>query len=238
VDVLLTERAAFLAYAHLQEARFNESVSQAYLQKAAAVENLLTNTWWDASNHCFYAKLNKDRQLEGRARRGGDLNWNTISRVEPESFYQRQLDAAFTPQSRREYPEIPFTWIGDLVNGTMGINLVFTSPLQSAVKGNWVEVMVQTRPALASTVSWAELRNLPMRANALAVRHDGNRKTRFTNQHGPALIWQPTFDGAHPTLLVNGKPMKAALETNAASVVSSVRVIVGAGGTSTVEVPK
>ena len=238
-DVLITERAAFLAYAHLQEARFNDEASSNYLQKAAAIENLLTNAWWDASNHCFYAKLNKDYQLEGRSRRSGDLNWNVIPRVaDPDAFYQRQLDAAFSTQSRREYPEIPFTWIGDLVNGTMGINLVYTSPLQAAVKGNWVEVMVQTHPALASGVSWAELRHLPMRANEIGVRHEGDRKTKFFNERGPALIWQPVFDGAHPMLLVNGKPMKAVVDTNAVPTTSSVRVIVGAGGTSTVEVGK
>src|SRR6185369_7533178 len=127
-DVLATERAAFLAYAHLQQARFNEELSSNYLQKAAAVENLLTNTWWNPTSQCFYARLNKDYQLEGRARRD-DLNWNVITHVpNADAFYQRLIDAAFSTQSRREYPEIPFTWIGDLVNGTMGINLIYTSP--------------------------------------------------------------------------------------------------------------
>lgn len=238
-DVLDTERAAFLAYAHLQEAKFNEDLSQTYLQKAAAVENLLTSTWWDKSNNCFFAKLNANYQLEGRARRDGNLNWNTTTHVDDaDAFYQRQLDAAFSTQSRREYPEIPFSWIGDLVNGTMGINLIYTSPLQAAVKGNWVEVVVKTQPALASKVSWAELKNLPVRANEISVRHERNRKTKFTNQRGPALIWLPTFDGTHPILLVNGKPMKANVETNSINLTSSVHVIVGAGGTATVEIPK
>jgi hypothetical protein len=236
-DVLATERAAFLAYARLQQARFNEDLSSNYLQKAAAIENLLTNTWWNPTGQCFYARLNKDYQLEGRARRS-DLNWNIITHVEPDAFYQHLIDAAFSTQSRREYPEIPFSWIGDLVNGTMGINLIYTSPLESALKGNWVEVMIQTQPALASKISWAELRNLPVRANEIGVRHDGNRKTKFTNQRGPALIWQAAFPGSHPTLLVNGKPMKAGIDTNAVDLVSSVKVIVGAGGTATVEVPK
>lgn len=238
-DVLDTERAAFLAYAHLEEAKFNADLSQSYLHKAAAVENLLTNTWWNPASNCFYAKLNANYQLEGRARRGDNLNWNIITHVDdPDAFYQRQMDAAFSSQSRREYPEIPFSWIGDLVNGTMGINLIYTSPLQAAVKGNWVEVVVKTQPALAKEVSWAELKNLPMRANTISVRHDGNQETKFTNQRGPGLIWQPTFDGAHPFLLVNGKPMKANVETNSANVISSVHLIVGAGGTATVEVPR
>ena len=236
-DVLATQRAAYQAYAHLQEARFNEDLPPLYLAKAAAVENLLTNTWWDKSNQCFYARLNKDYQLEGQGPK--TLEWNSARYEDPDAGYDRLMDAAFGPGSRREYPETSFTWIGDLVNGTMGINLEFTSPLESAVAGYWVEVAVVTRPALGTKLSWAELRNLPVRANLVTVRHDGNRQTRMINQRGPALIWKAVFDGAHPKLLVNGKPVPASIETDASrQPVSWVRVIVGGGGSSTVSVPE
>ncbi len=232
---LVTQRAAYLAYAHIQEVRLKEELSQKYLDKAAAVENLLTSKWWDKSNRCFYARLNKDYQLEGRA--GDNLDWHAARRADPDAAYKHLVDAATSPRSRREYPEISFSWIGDMVNGTMGVNPLFTSPLQAAVKGNWVEVAVRTMPALASHVSWAELRHLPIRANGVAVRHEGNRKTRFTNQRGPALVWQAAFDGPHETLLVNGRPMKATVEYSTPRPVSWVNVIVGAGGTASVEVP-
>ena len=151
--------------------------------------------------------------MEGRA--GDNLDWHAARRADPDAAYKHLVDAATSPRSRREYPEVSFSWIGDMVNGTMGVNPLFTSPLQAAVKGNWVEVAVRTMPALASHVSWAELRHLPIRANGVAVRHEGNRKTRFTNQRGPALVWQAAFDGRHETLLVNGRPMKATVENSA-----------------------
>ncbi|HTX22235.1 MAG TPA: hypothetical protein VMD27_10325 [Candidatus Aquilonibacter sp.] len=236
-DVLVTERAAYLAYAHIQQVRFNADLAQEFLDKATAVENLLTNSWWDESNQCFYARLNKDYQLEGDGPK--TLDWHEAGHVDAEATYSNLMYAAFSPKSRREYPETSFTWIGDLVNDTMGINPVFTSPLQSAVGGYWVEVMVQTLPALDSKTKWAEIRNLPIRANVVTVRHDGNGKTQFINQSGPALIWKASFAGAHETLLVNGKPAKATVENDSAGQpVSWVRVIVGAGGTSTVEVAK
>jgi len=71
------------------------------------------------------------------------------------------------------------------------------------------------------------------------VRHEGVRKTVFTNQHGPALIWKATFTGAHETLLVNGRAMQATIEAGPSGRETSwVRVTVGGGGTSVVEVPK
>jgi len=236
-DVLAAQRAAYLAYAHIQEVRQDADLAQTYLEKAAAVENLLTNKWWDETNQCFYARLNKDYQLEGQGPR--NLDWGALRYDDPDAGYQRLMDAAFSTQSRREYPETSFTWIGDLVNGPMGINLVFASPLQSAVAGYWVEVMVQTKPALAKNVAWAEIRNLPIRANEVTVRHDGNRKTKIINQRGPAFIWKAAFDGAHETLLVNGKPTQATMEEDSARhSISWVRVIVGGGGTASVEVPQ
>lgn len=237
-DVLATERAACLGYAHFQEIRRNAKLAQVWLDKAAQLEQLATNKWWDASNQCFYARLNKGYQPEGRARRS--LDWgDTVSRENPDALHERLLTAAFDPRSRREYPEIPFSWIGDLVNGTMGINLEFTSPLESAVKGNWVEVQIKTMSGLGTNVVWAELHNLPVRANVIGVRHEGARKTVFTNQHGPGLIWRAEFPGAHPTVLVNGRPMSTQTETDAAGrQISWVRVIVGPGGRSTVEVPE
>jgi hypothetical protein len=236
-DVLAAQHAAYLAYAHIQETRFNADLAQTYLEKAAAVENLLTNIWWNPSNQCYYARLNKDYQLEGEGPKS--LEWHTVTHVDADALYAHLLDAAFGADSRREYPETSFSWIGDMVNGTMGINLLFTSPLESAVKGSWVEVMVKTLPALGSKISWAELRNLPIRANEVTVRHEGNRKTKFINQHGPALIWQAAFDGAHETLLVDGKPVTATVEQDATGhTISWLRVIVGGGGTVTVETPE
>ncbi|MDE3099795.1 MAG: hypothetical protein KGJ88_10000 [Verrucomicrobiota bacterium] len=237
VDVLETQRAAYLAYARIQQARANADLALEFLDKAAAVEHLLTNTWWDAANHCFYARLDKNYRLEGRGPE--NLLWDTVRYCDhPDAGYQQLMNAAFGSNSRREYPETSFSWIGNLVNGTMGINLIFTSPLRSAQKGNWVEVIVQTRPALPENVKWAELRNLPIRANEVTVRHEGDRKTEFTNQRGPALIWQAAFAGARDTLLVNGRPMRAMEgEDSSGQPISWVKVIVGAGGSASVGEP-
>jgi len=110
----------------------------------------------------------------------------------------------------------------------MGITVV-PFPPGAAEEGGYVDRIVKTLSGLGS-IAWAELRNLPIRANEVVVRHEGVRKTVFTNQRGPSLIWQATFAGSVDTLLVNGEPMKAqAGKEILGRVTSSVTVPVGAG---------
>ena len=117
-------------------------------------------------------------------------------------------------------------------NGSCG------SPFKSATQGNYVEVVVKTLSALREETAWAEVRNLPIRQNEVDVRHDGVRKTRFTNLSGPSVIWQTKFPGRHETLLVNGQPAKAAPGKEPGGRVTSwVRVPVGPGDIGTVEAP-
>ena len=237
-DVLATQYAAYLAYAHIQEVRGNEELARTFQKTAADLKDFVDKTWWNEQEKSYYAHLNKDYKLEGRGggRRGQGLDWGLVRFDNPDADNARLLDLR---RSRLEYPEVSFSKIGDIVNGTMGINLVFTSPLLASVEGYWVETMVKTLPGLGTKIAWAELRNLPIRSNEVTVRHEGVRKTIFTNQRGPALIWQPTFAGAHETLLVNDRPMKARIEKDSRNrETSSVRVTVGGSGTVRVEIPQ
>ena len=259
-DLLATEYAAFLAYARIQETRGNADAARTFRSKAEEIRTLVNTKWWNDEGHYFYLRLGKDHNLEGHDS-GNLLYWNVIDdsarlkkavadagsrRIEvlyrygdPDAARERLLDIMTPGRSRMEYPEVPFSTVGAVVNGTMGINLVAPSALLSGVEGGWVETSVQTLPALGTHIDWAELRNLPIRANEVTVRHEGNRKTVFTNQSGPALVWYAEFPGRHQNLTVNGKPVPARVETRPLGrTVSSVRVTVGAGGTVTVSAPE
>ncbi len=259
-DVLATQYAAYMAYAHIQDILGKTETARTYLKKAADVRSLVDTTWWNEKEQYFYSRVGKDHKLEGRG--GGNLPYWGIVDDGPklksalseagsrylEVFYRygdpdaarEQLLETMTPgRSRMEYPEVPYSVIATVVNGTMGINLE-TSPAQlSSVEGFWVEAAVKTLSGLGKNIAWAELRNLPVRANEVTVRHEGGNKTVFTNQCGPALIWHAALPGSHDTLLVNGRAMKARIETAPLGRMTSwVRVTVGGGGTVTVEVPK
>jgi hypothetical protein len=247
-DVVMTLHAAYLAYAHIQEARRDAERATEYLKKAAAIENLIETTWWNKDEQCFYQRLNANHQLEGCGPKRGDknlaLDWRSDVSSHAGGFAGPSGQDAKVAQlldlsnARLEYPEVSFSRIGDIVTTIMGINLEYSSPLLSSVDGRWVEVTVRTLPGIGTTIDWAEIRSLPVRASTIAVRHEGMRRTTLTNQRGPALIWRPTFAGRYPSLLVNGRTVEATAEADGHSkAISSVRVAVGAGGAVTVEIP-
>jgi hypothetical protein len=135
---------------------------------------------------------------------------------------------------------VSYSIIGAIVTGMMGVNVDPVQPgRESELLRHSGEQFVATLPQLTSQTTWAELQNLPVRANEITVRHEGVRKTVFTNESGPALVWRAEFPGAFETLLVNGKLVKAMKEKlPVGRDISSVRAVVAPGNSVTVEVPK
>lgn len=259
-DVLAAQYDAYLAYAQIQQVIGNSGVAQSFLKKAAEIRTLVNNAWWNGSGRHFYARLNAGHQLEGYG--GGEFLYRdvvepgpkmkaalaeegTTGKPEPLFKYGDPDEAnalllqMMTPgKSRMEYPEVPFSIIGNVVNGTMGINLDAPPALLSTVEGGWVEIAVTTLSGLGTRIQWAELQNLPIRANYLRVRHVGLTKTTMTNESGPGLIWLAQFRGSYAVLLVNGKPAKAKGEVSPSGErISELRIAVGAGDSVTVEAP-
>jgi len=170
----------------------------------------------------------------------------------PSVAYSEIMDLTRKGRDRQEYPEVSFSVVGAVVTGLMGIRIETPSPEQSAastrtaliqamappLEWNYVEAVVETLPSLTNDTAWAEIRNVPVRANRVSIKHEGNRKTVFTNQSGPALIWRAAFLGSHETLVVDGQPMKASAGKESLGRVDSwIQVPVGSGDSVTVEAP-
>jgi hypothetical protein len=71
VDLLATQYAAYRDYAAMQAIRGNKQAAHRYLNTAAQMKSLINTVWWNPSQRYFYAFLNKQHQLTGRA--GADL---------------------------------------------------------------------------------------------------------------------------------------------------------------------
>ncbi len=179
-------------------------------------------------------KLNPSSQVEGESHYPEVL----YRYGKPGVAYQEILDLTQPGRSRQEYPEVSYSVIGAMVTGLMGINLEAPPPLEAWTNGGYTEIVVTTYPGLTARTSWAEMRNVPIRTNMVAVRQEGTHKTTLTNESGPSLIWKPMFAGTYATLTVNGKPMKATPgKLTFDRGVSWVRLPVGAGDSMTVETP-
>ena len=180
----------------------------------------------------------------------------------PELAYSQIMDLTCKGRYRQEYPEVSFSVVGAIVTGLMGISVEAPSPDQSAaqwdflraaamtrsalllgvappVQWNYVEVVVKTLPSLTNDTPWAEMRHLPVRANKISVKHEGDQKTTFTNESGPALIWRAALPGTYAKLIVDHQPVRSSPEKGPSGRIESwVEVTVGAGDTVTVEAPK
>ena len=153
--------------------------------------------------------------------------------------YDQIMDLSRADRARREYPEVPFSLVGAVVTGLMGVSVDPVTPgREAALLDYFAGQFVMTLPQLTAKTTWAELRHLPVRANDLTIRHEGNAATVFTNNRGPAVIWRAAFPGRLDALLVNGlrvKPSRLVLPLGRE--VSYARVVVAPGTTAKVEVP-
>jgi hypothetical protein len=128
---------------------------------------------------------------------------------QPEAAYAQIMDLTRDGRERREYPEVSYSVIGALVTGLMGIRVEPTLPIKDIVIAQPFRTVVETLPQLTATTDWVELRNLPLQACVISVRHQGNRETILTNHGKTAMNWKASFAGQLEMLLINGKPVKS-----------------------------
>lgn len=125
---------------------------------------------------------------------------------QPDLATAQILDLTRDGRERREYPEVPFSVVGAIVTGLMGINVEPVSALQSSEEPMFVDRAVRTLSGLGA-IAEAEIHRVPVRANRITVRHEGAKKTVFTNESGPSLTWQAEFVNA-TSISVDGRPAK------------------------------
>lgn len=126
---------------------------------------------------------------------------------------------------RREYPEVSYTVVGNVATGLMGIGVEPSS-------GD-----LRTFPQLTRETEWAAIRHVPVRANMISVRHDGNGKTSVRNESGPPLRWRAGFPLGTGTLLIDGAKAKAIEATHESVIPQRYAVVtVPAGRESVVAV--
>jgi hypothetical protein len=154
--------------------------------------------------------------------------------------YSQVMDLSRADRARREYPEVSFSVVGAIVTGLMGVSV---DPVMPGRDGDLLEDVanqfVMTLPQVTPDTTWAELRHLPVRANDITVRHDGNTATVFTNNHGPVIVWRAALPGRFGELVVNGRRVKASrLVLPPGREVSCARVVVVPGASARVEAPR
>jgi hypothetical protein len=113
-----------------------------------------------------------------------------------------------------DYPELSFTLVSQTVEGLMGVE-----PDAAAHR-------IATLSRLPDAIEWARLEQLQLGEHTLTLRHDGLTRSQLYNGGKQALHWEARFLGRHSSLLVNGKPRKAQLQTLNGVPISTIEVTV------------
>lgn len=157
---------------------------------------------------------------------------------EPDAAYAQIMDLTRDGRKRREYPEVSYSVVGAMVTGLMGIRVTPRLPLKDIVAGGPFNPVIATMPQLTEKTGWATLRNLKLQGSEISVRHRGNQSTRLTNNGTNVLHWKAEFPGSYAELKVNGRHVKANVEsTYLHHTTTWIMTIVRPGETQQVDAP-
>lgn len=228
-DMPAIQYAGLVSYSEILKSQERYEEAEKFIRRAEQVRNIYLTKWWDDQNKRFYGAMKQDgtfykniyneanflplfygivptdEKLDISLRSAAalidrSLNVEGMSYV-PEIYYRygmkneawKVLMELIHPElPRREYPEVSFAVVSTYVMGLMGIN---------AERRN----TVSTVSNLGSGVEWAEIRDMPILNNEIAVRHTGDEATEFENRTGRSLIWKVAFPGKREYLKHNGR---------------------------------
>ena len=257
-DLLAAESRAFKSYAAIFKRRGERGPASALEAKAAALQDLFYQKWWDPKLRRFAGLM-----LEGGTLNFDDMFWYglfplyfgflrpgpereailegltgreadgiEIESYLPEVFYRYGRDAA-------AYAEIlKLSDPGKKRREYPEVPFALVGAVATGTMGidpDATERVVATLSRLTAATSWAELARLPVLGNVVDVRHDGRTRSALANVSGPALAWRAVFDGHWPALFVDGKKLEASWATDEAGrPISWVTVTVPPGKTVSV----
>jgi hypothetical protein len=78
LDLLVTEQAAFEAYAQIQQLCCNEEEALKFYARAEDVNNFINTVWWDNENQRYYTHVSKDHELNSRGFDRSILYWGSL----------------------------------------------------------------------------------------------------------------------------------------------------------------
>ena len=250
-DLVATAYAGYKAYADMMKAVGQEKDGKAYRNTAEKYRALLENEWWNEADNTYYALHSAKGEFIKRGEQtyilwfGIAQNKERISKTAKQMMASKQWNAenisyfptlwcrygyadeaykvltAVPSMHRKEYPEVSYGMIEGIVSGTMGI-------MPSASENR-----VTTLPQLPAGDEWAELKNLKMLGGSVDVKHEGNKKSSFTNHTESILEWKAAFHGEEG-IRVAGKKKRHKTDTDVmGKSVSYVIVKVKPGTTAT-----
>lgn len=220
VDLVAALYSGLNAYANILELKGKSQQASVYREKAAAYQKNIDTYWWNDANsryHTFYSDSHEFGHDEGEtfllwfdALKAGERKEKTIQHllankwnVENLSYfplimYQNgQADKAYDymlhltdpATKRREYPEVSFGVVKGFTEGLMG--------LEADARKDQLSTLYRGKSGSSS-----ELKDVPVLNTFISIKHEGNRKSRLTNNGAKKILWQPQFINDQGKLII------------------------------------
>jgi hypothetical protein len=149
---------------------------------------------------------------------------------EKDAGYGLIMDLTRAEKERRDYPEVPFSVIGAIVTGMMGMEVVDD--------GNRERPLLHSISRLRGASDSAKLSGVRVRDSLVDLEHLGDRRSTLTNRSKKPIYWQATFPGRLPILIVNGRTVHSTISLDESfAPVSWIVAVVPAGGSVSVTRP-
>ena len=149
---------------------------------------------------------------------------------EKDAAYGLIMDLTRADKERRDYPEVPFSVIGAIVTGMMGMEVVDG--------GNRERLLLHSISRLRGVSDSAKLSGVRVRNSLVDLEHLGDRRSTLTNHSKKPIYWQATLPGRLPILILNGRPVRSTISLDESlAPISWIVAVVPAGGTVSVTRP-
>ena len=236
IDMTASLIAAYSAYAEMLQLSGQSAKANEYIEKAKREQAFMDEFWWDDAkqayrsiwyedetfdyfmvgdnqaflHYLYYFNAIPDQTKITQLVEEYAANFNKLI-VELKSylpiiFYENGhtdlandmiLQLCSPDNQRRDYPENSYTVIEHITRGLMGIDADASSNT------------LTTLPRTSKRDDWAELKNVPLLAGKVTVKHFGIDKTSVILQKGSNIQWKAQIPGQHEFLYVNGEQIKS-----------------------------
>jgi hypothetical protein len=259
-DLVASEYAAYAAYSQIARLRNDPTQAAACAQKAARLQRVFDENWWDKTWEVFYTGVLSDGSLDFQTSSSSFPLWFGI--VPPGVKLNHELDLvthlpATGVEEMSYIPETAYRYGSDERGYTLLLALtdpglkrreypeVSFSVIRTIAVGlmgiepDGSEGIVMTRPHLTETTAWVKIRDVPVFENQISVSHVGLASSTFVNEKGGAVDWKAAFPGRLPTLIVDSKALPSRIEEDPAGKPQSYVIVeVSPGEQKTVRVPE
>jgi hypothetical protein len=263
-DLLAAEYRAFESLRVVAISRHDAPAAHLYANTANKILDLIESKAWSEQGHHFMGFFSRDGSMHGSGDAmvlyfGATKDPSHIGAalahvesaeylknigIEEESYLSQTLyrygekDAAYAlimdltrpDKDRRDYPEVSFSVIGAIVTGMMGMEVVDD--------GNRNRPLLHSISRLRSKSDSAKLRGIRVRDYLVDLEHVGDQRSTLTNRSKKTVHWQAAFPGRVSILIVNGRPVRSRMSSDASSSeVSWIVTDVASGATVSVSRP-